>query len=54
LVENVTAHINQGNLPQAQETLSQLGVETVLSFPPNHVAADLPETIQMARNFLTV
>jgi len=51
LVDSVTAQINQGNLPQAQETLGQLGVETVLSFPPSQVAADLPETVQMARNF---
>jgi len=51
LIDSVTAQINQGNLSQAQETLGQLGVETVLSFPPSQVAADLPETVQMARNF---
>ncbi len=51
LVENATVQMNQGNLPQAQETLSQLGMETTLSFSPNQVAGDLPETVQIARNF---
>jgi hypothetical protein len=50
-VNNITGQIANGNLPQAQEALSQLGVDTALAVQPNQVAGDFQGAIQAAFSF---
>lgn len=53
LVTEATQLANTGNIPQLQQKLIQLGTETALATPPNQTMGSLPETLELARNFIT-
>jgi hypothetical protein len=50
-INAITEQFNQGNLPQAQAALTQLGADTAMAIQPTQVAGDLAGAVQIALDF---